>query len=73
MHGQAAARNADQSSSDCYAIPLPPQWHNGRTLGYEPWFVGFNESWFPELYINVDNLMRYAKLLDSRRQQYWSP
>eukprot|EP00775_Hariotina_reticulata_P006470 gene6470-6698_t len=34
------------------------KWHNGRTLGYEPWQMGFQESWFPELYINLDNLMR---------------
>ncbi|WIA17445.1 hypothetical protein OEZ85_014292 [Tetradesmus obliquus] len=23
------------------------KWHNGRTLGYEPWTVGFQDSWFP--------------------------
>jgi hypothetical protein len=23
--------------------------HNGRTLGYEPWNVGFSESWFPPM------------------------
>jgi hypothetical protein len=23
--------------------------HNGRTLGYEPWNVGFTESWFPPM------------------------
>lgn len=34
------------------------KWHNGRTLGYEPWSMGFQESWFPDLYINLDNLMR---------------
>lgn len=36
------------------------KWHNGRTLGYEPWFMGFQESWFPDLYIQLDNLMRYS-------------
>lgn len=25
------------------------KWHNGRTLGYEPWNVGFNESWLPPM------------------------
>jgi uncharacterized sulfatase len=34
------------------------KWHNGRTLGYEPWHFGFEDSWFPELYINLDNMMR---------------
>ena len=32
--------------------------HNGRTLGYEPWHMGFQDSWFPDLYINLDNMMR---------------
>jgi hypothetical protein len=32
--------------------------HNGRSLGYEPWHVGFEESWQPEQYIHLDNLMQ---------------
>jgi hypothetical protein len=39
------------------------KWHNGRTLGYEPWQMGFQESWFPELYINLDNLMRSVLMM----------
>ncbi|KAF6262205.1 alkaline-phosphatase-like protein [Scenedesmus sp. NREL 46B-D3] len=35
------------------------KWHNGRTQGYEPWHRGFNESWLPSDYINLDNLMRH--------------
>lgn len=34
------------------------KWHNGRSLGYEPWHVGFQESWHPEQYIHLDNLMQ---------------
>ncbi|KAI8466606.1 MAG: alkaline-phosphatase-like protein [Monoraphidium minutum] len=42
-----------------YATAHFGKWHNGRTLGYEPWQFGFEDSWFPELYINLDNLMRH--------------
>ncbi|WIA12915.1 hypothetical protein OEZ85_006532 [Tetradesmus obliquus] len=35
------------------------KWHNGRSLGYEPWHVGFEESWQPEQYIHLDNLMQH--------------
>ncbi|KAF6235444.1 alkaline-phosphatase-like protein [Scenedesmus sp. NREL 46B-D3] len=35
------------------------KWHNGRALGYEPWWRGFNESWLPTDYIHLDNLMRH--------------
>jgi hypothetical protein len=38
------------------------QWHNGRTLGYEPWTVGFQESWLPTSHVHLDNLMRCAQL-----------
>jgi hypothetical protein len=40
------------------ALIAIPQWHNGRSLGYEPWLVGFQESWLPEQYIHLDNLMQ---------------
>uniref|UniRef100_A0A383WE69 Sulfatase N-terminal domain-containing protein n=1 Tax=Tetradesmus obliquus TaxID=3088 RepID=A0A383WE69_TETOB len=33
------------------------KWHNGRTLGYEPWTVGFQDSWFPSSEFE-DALMR---------------
>ncbi|KAF8072774.1 MAP1D [Scenedesmus sp. PABB004] len=35
------------------------KWHNGRTLGYEPWEVGFQESWLPSSHVHLDNLMRH--------------
>ena len=34
------------------------KWHNGRTLGYEPWEMGFQESWLPTSHVHLDNLMR---------------
>jgi arylsulfatase A-like enzyme len=34
------------------------KWHNGRTLGYEPWAMGFQESWLPTSHVHLDNLMR---------------
>jgi arylsulfatase A-like enzyme len=47
------------------------KWHNGRTLGYEPWHFGFEDSWFPELYINLDNMMRCAVELGWMRLAVW--
>lgn len=38
------------------------KWHNGRTLGYEPWSVGFQDSWLPSSHVHLDNLMRSAAL-----------
>ncbi|WIA28866.1 hypothetical protein OEZ86_011391 [Tetradesmus obliquus] len=35
------------------------KWHNGRTLGYEPWLVGFQDSWLPSSHVHLDNLMRH--------------
>ncbi|WIA18401.1 hypothetical protein OEZ85_009862 [Tetradesmus obliquus] len=35
------------------------KWHNGRAQGYEPWNRGFNDSWLPDDYVHVDNLMRH--------------
>jgi arylsulfatase A-like enzyme len=37
------------------------KWHNGRTLGYEPWEMGFHESWLPTSHVHLDNLMRWAQ------------
>lgn len=34
------------------------KWHNGRTLGYEPWTLGFQDSWLPTAHVHLDNLMR---------------
>ena len=36
------------------------KWHNGRTLGYEPWEMGFQESWLPTSHVHLDNLMRWV-------------
>ncbi|WIA16297.1 hypothetical protein OEZ85_012998 [Tetradesmus obliquus] len=46
-------------AADGYKTAHFGKWHNGRTLGYEPWHFGFEDSWFPELYINLDNMMRH--------------
>ena len=35
------------------------KWHNGRTLGYEPWNTGFDVSWLPAAHLHMDNVMRY--------------
>ncbi|KAF6259251.1 alkaline-phosphatase-like protein [Scenedesmus sp. NREL 46B-D3] len=35
------------------------KWHNGRTLGYEPWNQGFQDSWLPSSHVHLDNLMRH--------------
>ncbi|KAF6257012.1 alkaline-phosphatase-like protein [Scenedesmus sp. NREL 46B-D3] len=35
--------------------------HNGHAQGYEPWNRGFNESWLPDDYVHLDNLMRNPK------------
>jgi arylsulfatase A-like enzyme len=32
------------------------KWHNGRTLGYEPWNQGFEESWMPQPHLHLDNV-----------------
>jgi arylsulfatase A-like enzyme len=47
-------------AADGYKTAHFGKWHNGRTLGYEPWHFGFEDSWFPELYINLDNMMRFV-------------
>jgi hypothetical protein len=38
------------------------KWHNGRTLGYEPWEMGFQESWLPTSHVHLDNLMRCGRV-----------
>lgn len=45
------------------------KWHNGRTLGYEPWEMGFEDSWLPSSHVHLDNLMRWAGLLLGQQQQ----
>ena len=35
------------------------KWHNGRTLGYEPWNLGFEESWLPTAHLHMDNPFRH--------------
>jgi arylsulfatase A-like enzyme len=37
------------------------KWHNGFALGYEPWNVGFDESWLPAAHVHMDNMMRWAQ------------
>jgi hypothetical protein len=41
----------------CYGVCCTCR-HNGKAQGYEPWNRGFNESWLPDDYVHVDNLMR---------------
>ena len=35
------------------------KWHNGRTLGYEPWHQGFDESWMPQPHLHLDNVFMH--------------
>jgi hypothetical protein len=43
--------------------------HNGRTLGYEPWLLGFQDSWLPSSHVHLDNLMRHNGEQQLRTQQ----
>lgn len=29
-----------------------------QSLGYEPWFVGFEDSWLPSAHVHKNNMMR---------------
>ena len=35
------------------------KWHNGRTQGYEPWNMGFEDSWLPQAHLHMDNIFRH--------------
>ncbi|WIA37621.1 hypothetical protein OEZ86_014523 [Tetradesmus obliquus] len=45
----AEATAAEVMSAAGYKSVHYGKWHNGRTLGYEPWNVGFSESWLPPM------------------------
>ncbi|WIA17400.1 hypothetical protein OEZ85_014256 [Tetradesmus obliquus] len=45
----AEATAAEVMSAAGYNSVHYGKWHNGRTLGYEPWNVGFSESWLPPM------------------------
>ncbi|KAF6254409.1 alkaline-phosphatase-like protein [Scenedesmus sp. NREL 46B-D3] len=45
----AEATAAEVMSAAGYDSVHYGKWHNGRTLGYEPWHVGFSDSWFPPM------------------------
>eukprot|EP00775_Hariotina_reticulata_P005460 gene5460-5694_t len=48
---------AEVMSSAGYKTVQLGKWHNGRTAGYQPQDVGFEESFMPTPYIYLDNLM----------------
>ncbi|WIA15052.1 hypothetical protein OEZ85_001752 [Tetradesmus obliquus] len=56
--GEATLGNVMQAAG--YTTAHYGKWHNSRSLGYEPWWRGFNTSWLPsDTYLQLDNLMRH--------------
>jgi hypothetical protein len=48
--------------------------HNGRALGYKPWWRGFNESWLPTDFMLLPlllPLLLLLLLLQAQRARPW--